>query len=142
MAVVSDRGMSQSAEKPTPLSVLCRQLSLNVAALVVKMVVKIMGLPISLRGCSELSAILIASRSSTFIDLFGPPMEQHRGANALWLALETVTVGELCLFEFLYAAARRVGRYLLPRPSRAVPARHPGQRALESQVRYPPGMLV
>jgi len=44
MAFVSDRGMSQSAGHWLSLSVLCRQMSLAVVPLVVKMVVKIMDL--------------------------------------------------------------------------------------------------
>jgi len=44
MAFVSYRDMSQSAKNGPSLSVLCRHLSLIVVPLVVKMVVKIMGL--------------------------------------------------------------------------------------------------
>ena len=44
MAFVSDLGMSQSAKNGPPLFVLCRHLSLVVVPLVVKMVVKTMGL--------------------------------------------------------------------------------------------------
>src|SRR5215831_12291709 len=45
--------------------------------------------------------ISVPPRSATFVDLFGPPMEQRGGANALGLALETGAVGELRVFEFL-----------------------------------------
>ena len=45
--------------------------------------------------------ISIPPRSSSFVDLLGPPVEQGRGADALALALEDGTISKLGVFQIL-----------------------------------------
>jgi cytochrome c biogenesis protein CcdA len=51
------------------------------------------------RGGSRL--ISVSPRSSTFVDLLGPPVEVRRRANTVGLALEHSAMGELGIFEIL-----------------------------------------
>jgi hypothetical protein len=45
--------------------------------------------------------ISVSPRSSTFVDLLGPPVEARRRADTVGLALEHSTMGELRIFEVL-----------------------------------------
>jgi hypothetical protein len=47
------------------------------------------------------AVISIPPRSSTFVDLLGPPMKQRGGADALALLLEDGAAGKLGIFELL-----------------------------------------
>ncbi len=60
--------------------------------------------------------ISVSPRSSTFVDLLGPPMEKRRRANTIELALERGAPSELGVFEILDGSEmlideRRIGQW-------------------------------